>query len=219
MSNCKLSIAGRYRVQRGAFDETCFLYREMYDLSQYVIASQIARHVTLKCILNPVKRSIVAKLINLRHITLLSAWCNGNVNEYVRGWAIRCKKRDVHECVGCGGVVAQRSDTPDSQVRKARRRAPGAERMHIQRGTCVCVHAGARLHVCAIVVIGIIKIRGLKLFRFMPALSCRRAVVSSCAVVPSRRWRGAIRFRGTNFMHYSGPRSRWKRSSRKKSRF
>lgn len=76
----------------------------------------------------------------------------------------------------------------------------GKRAMHIQ-------NAGG-----ADVVIGIIKIRGLKLFRFMPAL------LSRCRAVT----REAIRFRGTNFMHYSGlaamhP-SQWNRSFGK-SRF
>lgn len=77
----------------------------MYDLSQYVIDPQTAGHVTLnalECVLNPAKRLIAAKLINPRHITLLSARCNGNANEYEAG---RVDARSAM-CIGRG--VARR---------------------------------------------------------------------------------------------------------------
>jgi len=106
--------------------------------------------------------------------------------------ASRCKKR-----IGRGGVVAQRFDTPGQSAENAAH-AYSTEHgaREARRDACTCTHACTR--VC-IVVIGIIKIRGLKLFRFMPALlsSCRRAVapVTRRDSIPGNKFHALFRTR------------------------
>lgn len=123
-------------------------------------------------------------------------------------------------CIGRvprGGVVAQRS--------KCGKRgacifngARGARGTHAHaRGTrSVC--ASAPVLLCVIVVIGIIKIRGLKLFRFMPALlsSCRR--VGDEARFDSGEQISCI-IQDPDPGAMQPPRSQWKRSSLGKKSF
>jgi len=137
-------------------------------------------------------------------------------------YASRCKKRDVHR-----PHTARRGSCTKVQVRKVRR-------MHIQRGTrCTGHQARARAHthtrtraryeearvrLCVIVVTGIIKIRGLKLFRFMPALlsSCRRAG-DEARFDSGEQISCIIQDPGPGAMQL--PRSQWKRSSLGKKSF